>query len=262
VKPVAVIGHLAWDVVDGAEPRVGGGPWYGGRALRHLDVRAHVGVKLGESDRTALLHALASNGLPVIATCAGETTSFAIDHDGDERTMTVQAIGEPWRPDELARAAGEAHWVHIAPLLRSDVPTESLAALGERRVLLDGQGLVRVPQLGPLVLDADFDRDLLRHVAVLKLAEEEALALAGSTDADALRELGVPEVVVTLGARGSLVLAHGEVTRVPARPLEIEVDTTGAGDAFAAGYVAARAEGHSPVSAARRATSVAAAVLV
>ena len=262
MRLLAVIGHLAWDVVDGGERRVGGGPWYGARALRHVDVRAYLGVKLGERDRDELLHVLAPNGLPVIATCAGETTSFAIDRDGEQRTMTVRTIGEPWAPAELARAASDAHWVHVAPLLRSDVPAESLAALGDRRVLLDGQGLVRVPELGPLVLDGDFDRDVLRFVTVLKLAEEEAVALVGSAEPEALRELGVSEVLLTLGPRGSLVLAHGRVTSVPARPLEIEVDDTGAGDAFATAYVAARAQGHAPESAARYATTVVAAVLL
>jgi sugar/nucleoside kinase (ribokinase family) len=46
---------------------------------------------------------------------------------------------------------------------------------------------------------------------------------------------------------------------VPAR--DIARDPTGAGDAFGAAYLASRAEGHAPVSAARRATAVVAAVL-
>jgi len=56
----------------------------------------------------------------------------------------------------------------------------------------DGQGLVRVPQVGPLELNDDFDRDLLRYIWVLKLAEEEADVIGD------IRSLGVREVVVTL----------------------------------------------------------------
>jgi sugar/nucleoside kinase (ribokinase family) len=75
---------------------------------------------------------------------------------------------------------------------------------------------------------------------------------------DELAELGLPQerlarvVVVKLGRRGCLV--HGR--RVPA-PLVEEVDTTGAGDAFAAAFCAAYLEGSTPLEAAGRAVLVA-----
>ncbi|MDX6489237.1 MAG: hypothetical protein QOK13_1852, partial [Gaiellaceae bacterium] len=125
-----------------------------------------------------------------------------------------------------------------------------------RRVSFDGQGLVRRPEVGPLRLDAEFDPDVLRNVSILKLAEEEARVLVGELDAASLAELGVAEVVVTLGSRGSLVLAGGRLERVTARPFKGRVDPTGAGDAFAAAYLAGRASGQSPVASARRATAL------
>ena len=36
MRPLGVIGHLSRDIVAGAAPRIGGGPWYAGRALRAL----------------------------------------------------------------------------------------------------------------------------------------------------------------------------------------------------------------------------------
>ena len=104
-------------------------------------------------------------------------------------------------------------------------------------MLLDGQGLVRKPQVGPLELDADFDRDILEHVSILKLSEEEA-ELVGEVD--------VPGAPSSPSARGgSIVHANGRATRVPAWPLTR--DPTGAGDGFSAAYLAARAAGHAPV---------------
>ncbi len=154
----------------------------------------------------------------------------------------------------------DVEWLHVAPLLRSDFDAETLARLARgRQILLDGQGLVRVPTTGPLMLDDDFDRDVLRHVTILKLAEEEARAIVGDTDLESLASLGVPEVVVTFGLEGSLVLTRGSATHVPARA--VHVDPTGSGDAFAAAYLAARAARHAPVSAARRATAVVSALL-
>lgn len=53
---------------------------------------------------------------------------------------------------------------------------------------------------------------------------------------------GVREVVVTLGAEGAVGLLDGELARVAAHPVKA-VDVIGAGDAFVAGYLAARLEG-------------------
>ena len=48
------------------------------------------------------------------------------------------------------------------------------AAIGSH----DGQGLVRVPQIGELTLDARYDPELLRHLTVLKLSEDETAVIA------------------------------------------------------------------------------------
>ena len=74
--------------------------------------------------------------------------------------------------------------------------------------------------------------------------------------ADALRcEASV--VAVTLGADGAVVAHAGGVDRVPAAPTTA-VDPTGAGDAFAAGLIAARTAGADPVAAATAGCALAA----
>jgi sugar/nucleoside kinase (ribokinase family) len=258
-----VIGPLARDVVDGAgPPQIGGGPWYAARALRALGQDALVVAKCGEPERRSYLRRIAALGLPVALAAAGETTSFSFRYDAEGgREMRVEAIGEPWSEgDEPERALRRVEWVHVAPLLRGDFPVETLARIGHRRrVLLDAHGLVRARQLGPLALDADFDPALLRHVSVLKLADDEARAILGGGELEELRGLGVPEVVVTFGAGGSLVLTRDGAVRVAARP--VHGDPTGAGDAFSVAYLSARAGGHRPISAARRASALVSALL-
>ena len=64
--------------------------------------------------------------------------------------------------------------------------------------------------------------------------------MAGAGDIDtALTALGrrCPTVAVTRGARGSIVRRDGAVTAVPAAEVERVVDTTGAGDSYAAGFL-------------------------
>ena len=238
MKPVGVVGNLARDLLPGVAPRPGGGPVYAAQALRALARPGMLACKCAAADRPELLAKLAALGLPMRLIAGRSTATFGFEYDGEERRLEVIALGDSWTADEaggwVARALDRVEWVHVAPLLRSDFPAETLERLARgRRLLLDGQGLVRVPELGPLRLDDDFDPDLLRFVAMLKLSEEEAKVLVGEElEPSALMALGVREVVVTLGSRGSLVVAEGQAERVPATPIRGELDPTGAGDAF------------------------------
>ncbi|MGB7406743.1 MAG: adenosine kinase, partial [Pacificimonas sp.] len=76
--------------------------------------------------------------------------------------------------------------------------------------------------------------------------EEEALALMQTSNIDgavsALRRL-VPTSVVTLGQSGALCATAESVVTAPAMANVPVVDTTGAGDLFAAGYLAAESKG-------------------
>ncbi len=256
---LAVVGSLALDRVDGGSTRIGGCPFYAARALRVLGARAVVVAKCAAPDRRLLLPPLARLGLPVLWRDSTATAAFSMAYDGDRRRMTIDAVADPWTPDQV-RLPG-TRWVHVGPLARSDFPPETLAALARgRRLSLDGQGLVRPGRTGPLELDADYDPTLLHSVSILKLAEEEAELLVEGLDEKALRRLGVPEIVVTLGPRGCIVFADGVAELVRSRRVS-SADPTGAGDAFAAAYLAARSHGNPPTAAARRAAALVADVL-
>ena len=261
MRPLAVVGNLSRDLIDGAPPRAGGAPFHAARALRVLGRPALVGAKCADTDRDSLLTPLVRLGLPVLWRGGSSTATFSFRYEGDRRVMEVKALGDPWTAADL-HGLERADWVHVGALARSDFPAETLAVLArDRRLSFDGQGLVRPARTGPLELDADYDPEVLRHVSILKLAEEEAQTLVGEPDEDGLRSLGVPEVVVTLGSAGSLVLADGKLERVPAQAVGAEVDPTGAGDAFIVVYLASRSTGHAPAAAARRATALVAGLL-
>ena len=256
---LALVGNLSYDLVDGGPPRVGGAPIHGARALRLLGARATIVARCGREDMPAFRRAFARIGLPVTLVPGSVTTVFALSYDGDRREMQVERVGDAWAEADLS-AVPRGGWVHAAPLLRGDFSRETFAALARgRRLSLDAQGLTRMREDGPLRLEPDPDPDLLRHVTVLKLAEEEAEALVGGLDTDALAALGPPEVLVTFGSRGSLVVAGGRAARVRAH--HVDADPTGSGDAFAIAYLAARAAGDAPVAAARRATALVGALL-
>ena len=97
----------------------------------------------------------------------------------------------------------------VGALTRADFPLETLAALTARghRLVVDAQGLVRHGRVGPLVSDGTSTGAVLGHITALKLNDEEAVQLCGGTDEDALRSLGIPEIVLTLGSEGALIIS-------------------------------------------------------
>jgi sugar/nucleoside kinase (ribokinase family) len=255
VRRVAVLGNLSLDLVDGRPPRVGGAPFHAGRALAALRVPSVVRAKCAEAERPRLLPPLEALGLPVEWRRGASTAAYAMSYSNDVRTMEVRELGEPWTATEVSGLG--ADWVHVGALFQGEFPDEALAALteGGARVSFDGQGLVRPPRTGPLELEPAPDTTFLRYVSVLKLSEEEARALVGRLEERSLSALGVPEVVVTFGSHGCIVVARGRLVHVPADPID-GVDPTGAGDAFAAAYIVARSRGNGPRAAAQRATKL------
>lgn len=105
----------------------------------------------------------------------------------------------------------------------------------------------------------------LADVDVLTPNELEAEAMTGipADGADAperaavaLQDAGVRQLVMTLGARGSLVAAAGYCVRVPAHRVDA-VDTTGAGDVFSGFLAASLARGDALQDAVAMATAAA-----
>jgi sugar/nucleoside kinase (ribokinase family) len=108
-------------------------------------------------------------------------------------------------------------------------------------------------------------RDLVEtHVDILFANESEALALTGTSDYQAAVAalVGKAELVaITRSEHGSVVLSGSEVVAVPAHPVTEVVDTTGAGDLYAAGFLHAWARGLPPADMARAGALAAAEII-
>ena len=85
-----------------------------------------------------------------------------------------------------------------------------------------------------------------RRIDILFANEAEVLQLAATDDFDAALGAVAPQVetlVVTRSERGAVARRGTEQAQVPAEPIGALVDTTGAGDLFAAGFLAGEARG-------------------
>lgn len=182
--------------------------------------------------------------------------AIATDAEG-ERNFTY------WRSDSAARrmfaigdnddlATVEADLLYFSMITLAILPPEG------RDVLFDWCAKVRA-RGGRVAFDSNFRPALWESEAVARDVHARAMALAdiglptcedekqlvGLDDPEAIaalwRDRGVGEVVVKLGSEGCY--ANGALHPVPARV--VPLDTTGAGDAFNAGYLHARSVGAS-----------------
>lgn len=113
------------------------------------------------------------------------------------------------------------------------------AVLCQLEIPLGAAGAALAMAGGHAVLNAAPSRvlppDIVSATDVLIVNEIELADLAGGIDPYAVRSLGVPTVVATLGGDGAQVITPGDVVYVPAPSVTVR-DTTGAGDAFCGAF--------------------------
>lgn len=101
----------------------------------------------------------------------------------------------------------------------------------------------------------------LRYLDILFMNEDEALMVTGSSDpavgASIVLDGGVGAAVMKLSGRGCAIYTSEEEIICPAFEVDVQ-DTTGAGDCFVAGFLAARQRGASLAAAGQFANAVAA----
>ena len=173
------------------------------------------------------------------------TCIVLVARDG-ERTMVPDAgandaLTEADLADELLEPGGHLHVAGYA-LLREGSRPAARTAIGRA---VEAGMTVSVDPSSSALLSAEFV-DFGEGAGLLLPNVQEAAALTGTRDPEgAARALAerFPEVVVTLGAEGALWTDGDELVRAPALRVEALEDSTGAGDAFAAGLLAARVAG-------------------
>lgn len=213
-----------------------------------------------------LTHPVRQVGLYAISTDAAGERSF---HYWREASAARAMFDSPGIDEALEQAAQ-------ADLLSFSLISLAILSREHRSALLDLAWGIRKrggqvafdgnyrPVLWPNVEEAILARDAAIDCATIGLPtlEDERL-LSGQSDADAVaahwRQRGCEEVIVKLGANGCR-LPDGDI--VPPPRVESPVDTSGAGDAFNGGYLAARMRGLSVAQAADLGQSLAAKVIM
>lgn len=199
---------------------------------------------------------LAEAGVDVRVQRAGRTGAIVVLVDAvGERTMItdrgaaaeLERIDEEWLMD--------AEWAHL-PLYGFSVEP-SRAALLEAARVLSARGVPVSLDLSSVATMRDLGPDVLSGILT---AVDPAVVFANADEAALAIELGCePQRVYIVKRGGDPIVVHvdGVATEVPVERVDDVLDSTGAGDAFAAGYLTAALGGASPADSARAGSTLA-----
>lgn len=286
-KAVTVIGAAIIDVLagpvneqvfqTGSQPMETTKLSFGGDALNEAVALARLGVpvelisKVGQDEAgKQVLTYLEANGVPVdcVKQAPGLTTGinivlvdekgerhFLTNPNGSLRKLSLEDV-EPYVEDAADIVSFAS--MFVSPIL--DIPAmESLfkqVKSGPGRILV--ADMTR-PKCGEKLEDL---KGLLPYIDYFLPNEAEVALLTGVADpyenARLLVEAGASCAVIKCGSRGCLIRTPKECIEIPAYPVEKVVDTTGAGDCFAAGFLWGLSQGLGLENCGRLACAVAA----
>ena len=284
-KRFSIIGAAHLDALvegfDESQLRLGSVPveqirlGYGGDALNEAVTLARLGgeveliSKVGaDSAGDMVLSFCGASGLPTahIARENNLSTSMnivLIDHTGERRFITdpksslraLQLSDVLPHLDVLAPVVCFAS-LFVFPRFRADELETLFSAIKKKGCLLAADMTKR--KNGEKL--ADFAR-VWPHLDIVFANAEEAGLLCESNEVPAMaqefREAGVGCILIKTGARGCYVASDAFTGAVPGCVSRVCVDTTGAGDNFAAAFLFARAAGRTVPDCARFANAVA-----
>lgn len=262
---ISTIGHITKDrvvTVDSERYMPGGTAYYFSKALNRLNGDFDLITAVGSTEMQVVKE-LEDEGIRVISLPSQHSVYFEniYPKNQDNREQNVLAKAEPFTTENVPYT--EADYIHLGPLLNDDISLELIEKLAQKgKISLDIQGFLRHTEKRKVIYSDWADKkEGLAHVHTLKANEKETAIISGKKDfreaAMVLADLGVKEVIITLGSHGSIIYADEIFHEIPAYAPSDVVDATGCGDTYMAGYLYQREQGASIDEAGRFAAAMA-----
>ncbi|CAN5126538.1 PfkB family carbohydrate kinase [soil metagenome] len=250
---ICTIGHISLDKVvtpQSVKYMPGGTSFYFSKTLLQADIEYKLVTALALQDHH-IVDDLRSEGIDVYTLPSTHTVYFqnSYNDDQDYREQQVLRKASPFSVSQMPDLTAKVY--HLGPLLADDIPVKLIQDLAKKgRVSLDIQGyLRRVWHKKVVYQDWAAKKKILPSVTILKANEFEMEIVTGRKNAREgalyLADLGVREVIITLGSKGSLIYTEGTFYQIPAFKPTAVVDATGCGDTYMAGYLWKRVQGNS-----------------
>ena len=192
--------------------------------------------------------------IEVVSVPAPATTVFEHERVGDDRAQRVTSVAGALSEADVPDDWRDADLVLLAPVV-NEVDPRLAGVFGDAAVAAGAQGWLRGVGSDGVVGSVRWDaaKQTLRTLQALFLSTADVLGQESAMTEWVQR---VPIAVVTAGRRGALLYVNGD--RYDVRPRRaIEADPTGAGDVFAATFLARYRRNADPWEAAEAATCAA-----
>jgi len=217
------------------------------------DVFGHQSYQLFEEEGIDISYVFSDTARP------SGVALITVDENGENCIVVASGANAHLTPNDISTAEvaiDEADFV----LMQLEIPIETVEFVARKTA-----GKNKKVILNPAPARA-LSKELLQNLFVITPNETEAELISGVkiTDEDSVRkaaerivELGVDNVVITLGSKGAFVYGGGICEMVPAFKVKAQ-DTTAAGDIFNGALAVALAEDRSMLDAVRFACKAAA----
>ncbi|MEQ6120274.1 PfkB family carbohydrate kinase [Reichenbachiella sp. MALMAid0571] len=253
MSKICTIGHITKDrvVTVGSERYMPGGTaFYFSKALNQLNGDFKLLTAVGEKEKS-VVEGLEKEGIKIVCLPSEHSVFFEniYEINQDNREQNVLAKATPFTTNNVPGTS--ADYIHLGPLLNDDITLELIEKLAENgKISLDIQGFLRYTENQKVKYSDWVDKKKgLQFVHTLKANEKETAIISGKKDykeaAYALADLGVKEVIITLGSHGSIIYAENTFYDIPAYTPNQVIDATGCGDTYMAGYLYKRGQGAS-----------------
>jgi 2-dehydro-3-deoxygluconokinase len=249
---VAVVGHLSVDTIVLPTRKLpfvvlGGPATYTSFIAKRLEASACAISKVGVSFPQAYLWWLEQEGINIKAVTRHPdetTTGFELTYSQgfNSRTLKLKSKGPPLTLEDIPKDL-QAKAIHLAPI-DNELTYEVAEELKKHADILslDPQGLIRsFNENGDVSNNGQVDNHIFSLINIYKSSQNEIYALTGESELKpaikAIHDIGVETVIVTMGAKGSVLSVEGAQYNIATCPSQVIVDPTGAGDVFIGAFL-------------------------
>ncbi len=203
--------------------------------------------KIGRDDfGTTFAHDIRAQGVTFVSGAANDGATsrslILVTPDGERTMNTFLGVSTDFKPSDLdAGLIGSAKIIYLEGYL-FDGPDAKAAFRSAAALARDAGRKVALTLSDSFCVDrhrAELLAFIRSGVDVLFANESELVALYETDFETAVTAVAkdVPLAAVTRSAKGSVVVANGERVTIPVYPVAAVVDTTGAGDLYAGGFL-------------------------
>ncbi len=273
---IGIIGFICRDIdikkaYNSKIEKIGGKAYYGGVALSCIGISTRV-MFYTDNNSEKMIKTMALPNLELHNLIAKETPMIEntyADKDLEIREWRIRHNDFRYTKEMINDEIKKCDYILICPLNPREISIDLLKYLKENtKAKLAGDldfYISDVKEDGEVIKMSNRNIDnLLRSLDIVVISKKDRI-IKGSNE-DILRYIadrGVKEVIMTQGSKGALIYSKEEdkIYNIPAVKPKRIIDTTGAGDTFFAGYVAARYKGKDVKDAGNFASKVASAKL-